>query len=42
MKNVAVIGVGAVGVEIIRILKQRKFPVGKLRSVLVLHFVPLV
>ncbi|MBU2044787.1 MAG: aspartate-semialdehyde dehydrogenase [Candidatus Omnitrophica bacterium] len=30
-KNVAVIGVGAVGVEILRILKQRKFPVGDLR-----------
>ncbi|MBU2474003.1 MAG: aspartate-semialdehyde dehydrogenase, partial [Candidatus Omnitrophica bacterium] len=30
-KNVAVIGVGAVGIEILRILKQRKFPVGDLR-----------
>ncbi|MDD3296219.1 MAG: aspartate-semialdehyde dehydrogenase [Candidatus Omnitrophica bacterium] len=30
-KNLAVIGVGAVGVEILRILKQRKFPVGSLR-----------
>tara|TARA_B100000315_G_scaffold252144_1_gene288280 strand:+ start:4386 stop:5405 length:1020 start_codon:yes stop_codon:yes gene_type:complete len=30
-KNVAVIGVGAVGVEILRILKQRNFPIGNLR-----------
>lgn len=30
-KNVAVIGVGAVGVEILKILKQRKFPVAILR-----------
>ncbi|MBN3039999.1 MAG: aspartate-semialdehyde dehydrogenase [Candidatus Omnitrophica bacterium] len=30
-KNVAVIGVGAVGVEILRILKQRKFPIGNLK-----------
>jgi len=30
-KNVAVIGVGAVGVELLRILKQRAFPLGKLR-----------
>lgn len=30
-KNVAVIGVGAVGVELLRVLKQRAFPVGKLR-----------
>jgi len=30
-KNLAVIGVGAVGVEILRILKQRSFPVGNLR-----------
>ncbi|UCD15971.1 MAG: aspartate-semialdehyde dehydrogenase [Candidatus Omnitrophota bacterium] len=29
--NVAVIGVGAVGVEILRVLKQRKFPVNNLR-----------
>ena len=30
-KNVAVIGVGAVGSEILRILKQRNFPINKLR-----------
>jgi len=30
-KNVAVIGVGAVGIEILRILKERKLPVGDLR-----------
>jgi aspartate-semialdehyde dehydrogenase len=30
-KNVAVIGVGVVGVEILRVLKQRNFPVGELR-----------
>ncbi|MBD3264931.1 MAG: aspartate-semialdehyde dehydrogenase [Candidatus Omnitrophica bacterium] len=30
-KNVAVIGVGAVGVEIIKILKERKFPINNLR-----------
>ena len=30
-KNVGVIGVGAVGIEILRCLKQRKFPIGKLR-----------
>ncbi len=29
--NVAVIGVGAVGIEMLRILKQRNFPVGELR-----------
>ncbi|NQT96035.1 MAG: aspartate-semialdehyde dehydrogenase [Candidatus Omnitrophica bacterium] len=29
--NVAVVGVGAVGVEMLRILKERKFPVGKLK-----------
>lgn len=29
--NVAVVGVGAVGVEILRILKQRKFPVNELK-----------
>jgi aspartate-semialdehyde dehydrogenase len=29
--NVAVIGVGAVGVEMLRVLRQRKFPVGQLR-----------
>lgn len=29
--NVAVIGVGAVGIEILRCLKQRNFPLGKLR-----------
>lgn len=29
--NVAVVGVGAVGIEMLRILKQRKFPVGKLK-----------
>ena len=28
--NVAVVGVGAVGVEILRVLKQRRFPVAKL------------
>ena len=28
--NVAVVGVGAVGVEMLRILKERKFPIGKL------------
>jgi len=30
-KNVAVVGVGAVGVEILRVLKLRKFPVKELR-----------
>ena len=30
-KNVAVIGVGAVGLEILRILKQRNFPINNLR-----------
>ncbi len=30
-KNIAVIGVGAVGVEILRCLKERKFPIGDLR-----------
>jgi aspartate-semialdehyde dehydrogenase len=30
-KNVAVVGVGAVGVEILKILKERKFPVDKIR-----------
>lgn len=29
--NVAVIGVGAVGIELLRVLKQRKFPVNRLR-----------
>jgi len=29
--NVAVVGVGAVGIEMLRVLKQRKFPVGELR-----------
>ena len=29
--NVAVIGVGAVGIEMLRVLKQRNFPVGNLR-----------
>jgi len=29
--NVAVIGVGVVGIEMLRVLKQRKFPLGKLR-----------
>ncbi len=29
--NIAVIGVGAVGIEMLRILKQRSFPVNKLR-----------
>lgn len=29
--NVAVIGVGAVGIEMLRVLKQRNFPVGDLR-----------
>jgi aspartate-semialdehyde dehydrogenase len=29
--NVAVVGVGAVGIEMLRCLKQRKFPAGKLR-----------
>ncbi|MFC1675146.1 aspartate-semialdehyde dehydrogenase [Candidatus Omnitrophota bacterium] len=29
--NVAVVGVGAVGIEMLRCLKQRKFPVGELR-----------
>ena len=29
--NVAVIGVGAVGIEMLRVLKQRKFPAGELR-----------
>lgn len=30
-KNVAVVGVGAVGVEILKILKERKFPADKIR-----------
>ena len=30
-KNVAVIGVGAVGVEILNILRERKFPIDNLR-----------
>jgi aspartate-semialdehyde dehydrogenase len=30
-KNVAVIGVGVVGIEILKILKQRDFPIGELR-----------
>ena len=29
--NVAVIGVGAVGIEMLRVLKQRNFPLGELR-----------
>ncbi|MBL7210592.1 MAG: aspartate-semialdehyde dehydrogenase, partial [Candidatus Omnitrophica bacterium] len=29
--NVAVVGVGAVGIEMLRILKQRNFPTGQLR-----------
>ena len=29
--NVAVIGVGAVGIEMLRVLKQRNFPIGELR-----------
>ena len=29
--NVAVVGVGAVGIEMLRCLAQRKFPVGELR-----------
>jgi len=29
--NIAVVGVGVVGVEMLRVLKQRKFPVGELR-----------
>ena len=29
--NVAVVGVGAVGIEMLRVLKQRNFPVGNLR-----------
>lgn len=29
--NVAVVGVGAVGVEMLRVLKQRNFPIGKLK-----------
>ena len=29
--NVAVIGVGAVGIEMLRCLKERRFPVGELR-----------
>lgn len=29
--NVAVVGVGAVGIEMLRVLKQRNFPVGKLK-----------
>lgn len=29
--NVAVVGVGAVGIEMLRVLKERKFPVGKLK-----------
>ena len=31
LKNVAVVGVGAVGVEILRVLKVRKFPIKNLR-----------
>ena len=29
--NVAVIGVGAVGIEMLRVLRQRNFPIGELR-----------
>ena len=29
--NVAVVGVGAVGIEMLRVLKQRNFPVGNLK-----------
>ena len=29
--NVAVVGVGAVGEEMLRVLRQRKFPLNKLR-----------
>src|SRR5437870_1196869 len=29
--NVAVVGVGAVGVEMLRVLKQRKFPIDQLK-----------
>ena len=29
--SVAVIGVGAVGIEMLRVLKQRNFPAGELR-----------
>ncbi|MFA5334188.1 MAG: aspartate-semialdehyde dehydrogenase, partial [Candidatus Omnitrophota bacterium] len=29
--NVAVVGVGVVGVEMLRVLRQRNFPVGELR-----------
>lgn len=29
--NVAVVGVGAVGIEMLRVLKQRNFPIGELR-----------
>ena len=29
--NVAVVGVGAVGIEMLRILREREFPVGKLK-----------
>jgi aspartate-semialdehyde dehydrogenase len=29
--NIAVVGVGAVGIEMLRVLKQRNFPVGELR-----------
>ncbi|MCX7661876.1 MAG: aspartate-semialdehyde dehydrogenase [Candidatus Omnitrophica bacterium] len=29
--NVAVVGVGAVGIEMLRVLKERKFPIGELR-----------
>jgi aspartate-semialdehyde dehydrogenase len=29
--NVAVIGVGAVGIEMLRVLRQRRFPIGELR-----------
>lgn len=29
--NVAVIGVGVVGIEMLRVLRQRNFPVGELR-----------
>ncbi len=29
--NVAVVGVGVVGIEMLRVLRQRNFPVGNLR-----------
>ena len=29
--NIAVIGVGAVGIEMLRVLRQRNFPLGELR-----------